>query len=136
IVADDHGAAFVVAERPIEGAGLRVVREHVEDRAGVTVRFAVVGTELVPRTGQDRTVIAIAVQDAPGALHKALKPFADRGVNMTRRESPPPGGAPWKYVFYAELAGHVRARAVLTAIEELRAAARWVKVLGSYPRPT
>jgi chorismate mutase/prephenate dehydratase len=136
LAAEDHGAAAVLTAALAETYGLRTIQERIEDQAGVEVRFAVVGSELPARTGADRTVFAIALQDAPGALYKALRPFADRGVNLTRLESRPArAGVPWRYVFYVEADGHVTDRALVTAAEEVRAQSRLFKVLGSYPRP-
>ena len=115
--------------------GLRVVRERVEDEAGVEMRFAVVGGDHPPRTGKDRTIAAVAVHDEPGALCSALKPFADRSINLTRLQSRPAREASLKYVFFVELDGHVTDRPLMTALEELRSQTHFLKILGSYPQP-
>lgn len=115
--------------------GLERARERMEDVAGIDIRHAVVGNDLPPRTGSDRTVLAMAVHDTPGALYQALQPFANRGINLTRLESRPAIAKPWKYLFFVEMDGHVTERAVLTAIDELRDISRFVKILGSHPRP-
>ncbi len=134
---EDHGSAAIVAGfRDDDPEGLRRVHERVEDRPGVETRFVVIGHERPAKTGQDRTVLALAVGDAPGSLYRALQPFAERGINLTRIESRPARGASWRYVFVIEFDGHMTDRSVLTAIEEVRAASRHVKLLGSYPRPT
>jgi chorismate mutase/prephenate dehydratase len=135
LAGEDHGAAAIATQTIAEKLSLSFVKEHIEDEPGIEVRFAVLGGELPARTGADRTMLAVALHDSPGALYKALKPFADRGVNLTRLESRPARGEPWRYVFFVELDGHLTDRPVLTATEELRGASRWLKVLGSYPRP-
>ncbi|MAQ19607.1 MAG: hypothetical protein CMN30_32995 [Sandaracinus sp.] len=132
---EDHGAAVVGTAMLRELHGLTIARERVEDAAGRETRYAVVGSELPSRTGRDRTVIAMAVGDAPGALYDSLKPFADRDINLTRLESRPTQGAAWRYLFFVEMDGHVTDRPLLTAMDELRNVSRHVKVLGSYPRP-
>ncbi len=132
---EDHGAAAVGTEIIAERYQLRILRERIEDVTGVETRFAVVGNEHPPRTGKDRTVLALAVHDQPGALYRGLQPFADRDINLTRLESRPVQGQTWRYVFFVELDGHVTDRPVLTALEELRGTTRFVKILGSYPRP-
>jgi prephenate dehydratase len=81
-------------------------------------------------------MLAMAPGDDPGALHRALQPFADREINLTRIESRPSTGTSWRHVFFIEMDGHVTDRSVLTAVEELRRIARYAKVLGSYPRPS
>jgi chorismate mutase/prephenate dehydratase len=131
---EDHGAAVVGTDVTASIPELEIVRQRIEDQS-LGVRFAIVGHDLPPRTGHDRTVLALAVHDEPGALHKALRPFADRNINLTRLESRPAQDQAWRYLFFVELDGHVTDRMVLTALEELRAACRFLKVLGSYPRP-
>lgn len=116
--------------------GLRLVDDRLEDDPDVITRFGIVGNRLPSRTGRDRTVLAMAPGDEPGALHRALRPLADRGINLTRIESRPSTSTEWKHVFFLEMDGHITDRAVLTAVEELRRTVRYAKVLGSYPRPS
>lgn len=130
---DDAGAALGT-EILGELYGLERVRERMEDVHGIEIRFAIVGNDLPPRTGADRTVLALAVQDTPGQLYQALQPFANRGINLTRIESRPAIGKPWKYLFFVEMDGHVTERPLLTAIDELRNITQLVKILGSHPR--
>jgi len=135
-VREDHGAAAIVAGWSAQHDDeLRCVRSRIEDRHDVETRFVVIGHERPRRTGHDRTLLALAVRDDPGSLHAALSPFADRGINLTRIESRPARGRSWRYIFIVELDGHMTDRPVLTAVEEVRAASRHVKVLGSFPRP-
>jgi chorismate mutase/prephenate dehydratase len=115
---------------------LKLIDDRLEDDADVVTRFGVVGNQLPSRTGQDRTVIAMAPGNEPGALHRALQPLADRKINLTRVESRPSTGTEWRHVFFLEMDGHITDRAILTAVEELRRIVRYAKVLGSYPRPT
>lgn len=135
LASEDHGAACVGTDLVGELHSLRLVRERVEDETEVETRFAVVGRESVPRTGTDRTVLALAVHDEPGALYAALRPFADRNINLTRLESRPGRTAAWRYLFFVEMDGHITDRPLLTAVDDLRGAVRFLKVLGSYPRP-
>lgn len=124
------------SDRPSMPEPLRVVRPHVEDDPGATTRFLVLGQQQPRRTGTDRTMIVLALSEDPGSLYAALQPFAERGINLTRLESRPARSSAWKLVFFVELDGHGSDRAVLTAIDEVKARARHLKVLGSYPRPT
>ena len=116
--------------------GLKLIDDRLEDDSDVVTRFGIVGNQLPSRTGQDRTVLAMAPGDEPGALHRALQPLADRQINLTRVESRPSTGTEWHHVFFLEMDGHLTDRAILTAVEELRRIARYAKVLGSYPRPS
>lgn len=115
---------------------LKLIDDRLEDDSAVITRFGVVGNRLPSRTGQDRTVLAMAPGDEPGALHRALRPLADREINLTRIESRPSTGTQWRHVFFLEMDGHITDRAILTGVEELRRIARYAKVFGSYPRPS
>jgi len=132
---DEAGAAAVGTESALATHGLSFVHERIEDVVGQEVRFAIIGRQLVGRTGHDRTLVAVAAGDSAGALSRCLQPFADRGVNLTRLESRPAAGEAWRYLFYMELDGHVTDRRVLTALEDIRNESSFVRVLGSFPRP-
>lgn len=115
---------------------LKLIDDRLENDSDVLTRFGIVGNRLPSRTGQDRTILAMAPGDEPGALHRALRPLADREINLTRIESRSSIGTQWRHVFFLEMDGHITDRAILTAVEELRRIARYAKVLGSYPRPS
>lgn len=143
---EDHGAAALGSEILAElGEGtdrslassetLRVLRKNVEDEAHVHTRFFVLGSQQPRRTGNDRAMLLLGLGGEPGSLYAALEPFAKRGINLTRIESRPARGVAWQHLFFLELDGHVSDRTVLTAIDEVKARARYLKVLGSYPRP-
>ena len=132
----DDQAAAVGSNLLRELHGLQLIDDHVEDDSSACTRFGIVGNRLPSRTGKDRTVLAMAPGDEPGALHRALQPLADRKINLTRIESRPSTGTQWRHVFFLEMDGHITDRDILTAVEELRRIARYTKVIGSYPRPS
>jgi len=117
-----------------EVVSLLPAERSIEDRGDLQTRYVAVGNDLPPRTGADRTALAVATHDAPGVLFDCLRPFADRKVNIHHLETRPARGWDWRYLVLFEVDGHITDRAVLAAIEELRTANRFVKVLGSYPR--
>ncbi len=126
-------AAALGTDVAAELAGLTRVESSVEDLADLDTRYVVVGNDYPPRSGADRTAIAIALHDAPGVLLDCLRPFADRKINISRLETRPARGWEFRYLILVEVDGHITDRSVLASIEELRTAGRYVKVLGSYP---
>ena len=42
----------------------------------------------------------------PGALHRAIEPFARHGIDLVQLVSRPIPDTPWRYCFHAVLAGH------------------------------
>jgi prephenate dehydratase len=82
--------------------------------------------------GANKTSIAFAFKNAPGALFKALSVFALREINLSKIESRPMRGRPWEYIFYVDfLRGDDEA--ARNALRHLAEVADLVKVLGIYP---
>ncbi len=127
--------AAVASARAAELFGLNSLREGVQDYADNITRFLLVARDTRGIVGTpDKTSIAFALHNAPGALFKALSVFALRDIDLTKLESRPARGRPWEYVFYADLAAGRDELRCGRAIVHLAESARWVKTLGSYPR--
>jgi chorismate mutase/prephenate dehydratase len=132
LAAEDHGAAAVGTSFAGDRYELRVARSRIEDAPDAHIRFLTIGERGSAPTGKDRTSVLFSVKDGPGALYNALKPLADRGVNLTKIESRPSSNRLWDYVFFIEVDGHVTDRALLAAIEDLKRSTKFVKILGSF----
>ena len=91
------------------------------------------GRELLPTCGHDRTSLLVFVNDQPGALFGILKPFADAGLSLNRIESRPAHTRRWEYAFFIDVSGHVDQPEMQAALQHLGAYASTVKILGSYP---
>lgn len=113
--------------------GLKSVAGPIEDRPDNTTRFLVIGRELFPPSGNDRTSLLVFIKDQPGALYHVLAPFAEHGLSMNRIESRPGHTGLWQYAFFIDISGHVEEEAMRRALDGLSEYAQAVKVLGSYP---
>ena len=74
-----------------------------------------------------------SVRDEPGSLHKALEPFEELAINMSKIESRPSKRRAWEYYFFVDIAGHCEDEEVVSAIDQLSKHCSFVKILGSYP---
>jgi chorismate mutase/prephenate dehydratase len=113
--------------------GLKAVAGPIEDRPDNTTRFLVLGRELFPPSGNDRTSLLVFIKDQPGALFNVLAPFAKHGLSMNRIESRPGHTGRWQYAFFIDITGHAQEEAMRRALDEVDEFAQEVKVLGSYP---
>ncbi len=135
MVADGIGAAIagLPAAKRYE---LSILASNIEDDPSNTTRFLVIGKQSPTPTGDDVTSLVLSAhRNQPGALFRLLQPFADVGLDLTRIESRPTGGAPIQdYYFFIDFSGHQDTPAVREALTAVSANAAFFKVLGSYPR--
>ena len=130
--ADD--AAAIGGESAGHVYGLKkVVTKPIQNDADNTTRFLVIGRQLFPSSGHDRTSVLVFVHDKPGALFDVLSPFARHGISMNRIESRPSHQAKWEYGFFIDLAGHIEDESMQAALAELKSHSAQIKILGSYP---
>lgn len=129
--ADD--AAAIAGESAGKVYGLKVVAGPIEDRPDNTTRFLVLGRNLFPASGNDRTSLLVSVHDRPGALYSVLRPLAEHGISMNRIESRPAHQGKWVYAFFIDVSGHVEDPAMKAVLNELGEFADAVRILGSYP---
>ncbi|MBE0476420.1 MAG: prephenate dehydratase [Coriobacteriia bacterium] len=131
----EPGLAAVGTRLAAELYGAVVLEPSVEDYAGNQTRFVVIGREVMRRTGDDKTSLALFIRaDKPGALLMILSEFAYGEINLTKIQSRPTKKALGEYMFFVDLQGHLEDENVILALECLRLKLREVKVLGSYPR--
>jgi prephenate dehydratase len=125
--------AAIASLRAAEVFELSILQEGIQDYADNITRFLLIGRDGKPLATPDKTTLAFALHNGPGALFKALSVFALRDIDMTKLESRPARGRPWEYVFYADLSAGREELRCGRAIVHLAEFARWVKTLGSYP---
>lgn len=114
--------------------GLNVLENQIEDEKDNTTRFWIIGSKAAPRTGRDRTSFLITLKNRPGVLFETLEPLARHRIDMTKIESRPSRKGRWDYVFFIDIAGHIDDPNISQALNELKACAANLIVLGSYPR--
>lgn len=139
----DSSVAAIASRRAGKALGLAVLAEGIEAMPDNYTRFfalrrreyfgplAAIAPEQL--AGSPKTSIVFAVRDVPGALVRALQPFAAAGVNLAKIESRPSRVTPFDYVFYLDFQGDADVSPAKEAMEILRRACTWVQVLGTYP---
>jgi chorismate mutase/prephenate dehydratase len=129
----DGAAGAIASDAFAADFGLDVARGHIVDRGIERLRSAVVGSRPSRRTGKDATCIVFGLSESGSVLGDLLRLLAEHGVVMTKIGSFPITGNAWTYAFFVEVIGHFTDRPLVVSFEEMKRAARFFRVLGSYP---
>lgn len=134
IAKDEKGAAAIAGEIAANIYELSIMQANIEDWPDNTTRFLIIGRQVTPASGVDKTSLLVSTMNKPGALHRLLNPLAGNGISMSRIESRPSKMTMWDYVFFIDIDGHRDDEQVAKALAELEQEAAMLKVLGSYPK--
>jgi chorismate mutase/prephenate dehydratase len=135
--ARESGTAAIASSAAAAAYKLAVLADGIQDDAGNTTRFLVLGGTDAPKPSRDdKTSLVVSVRDEVGVLAKLLRPFAQHGIDLIKIESRPLRERPWEYYFFLDLRGHRAERRVARALTAVARRALRAKVLGSYPAAT
>ncbi len=134
LAARDKKVAAIAGKLAATTYKLSILERHIEDNPHNTTRFIVVGNQHSRFTGADKTSVVFSLRDQPAALQKALSPFAEAWINLTKIESRPSKGRPWEYVFFVDFEGHSSVEEVKQVLSRVEKSCIFLKVLGSYPK--
>jgi prephenate dehydratase len=138
---DPTGAA-IASRAAADRYGLEIAAADVQDAHHNVTRFAVLvaaaarppapAGPLAPIGGDRETLLTFETGHRPGALHRALGAFAAAGISLSRIESRPSGGGPWRYRFLVQVAGDADTEPLRGALVEMRPQTSSMRVLGSF----
>ena len=131
--ADHPDTAAIASRAAAEQYDLKTLAANIEDNPNNRTRFLVLGLRDQAPSGEDKTSVLVSAHNQPGALLGLLRPLAEAGIDLTRIESRPTQTVNWEYVFFLDIRGHQQDPEVAQALEHLRTAAAFCKILGSYP---
>jgi chorismate mutase/prephenate dehydratase len=133
LAAETENTAAIAGSAAAELYGLETLEANIEDEAGNTTRFLVIGRHPTEPSDKDKTSLLVSTRNESGALFHLLEPLAEHQISMTRIESRPSRRGAWDYVFFIDLLGHRDDPKVSQALRALRSKAGMYKELGSYP---
>ena len=134
MAAKDPTYGAIASSLAIKTYQLQEVVRGIEDYAGNTTRFLVLGSQSPSKSGNDKTSLLLGLMDRPGALNEILTILSDKGINLAKIESRPIKGKQWKYLFFIDLHGHIDDAIIKDGCEHLRKICSYFEWLGSYPQ--
>jgi prephenate dehydratase len=112
------------------------VAERIEDEPHNQTRFLLVARDATapPPDVPAKTTLRLKLPHRPGTLARALAPFAEAGLNLTKLESRPDRSTPWEYLFYLDVEARADEPAMRAARVALAAQGAVITLLGEYAR--
>jgi prephenate dehydratase len=136
VIRDDRrDCAAIAGRRTAEIFGGVVLADKIQDYPDNYTRFLLVSAEKKPSDDavRNKTTLVFKLANRPGALFHALKPFAERAIDLAKIESRPIKDSPFEYFFYLDLVSEPgRVAVVMEAVRELETVCTWLKALGTY----
>jgi len=131
----DPAEVAIASERAAALHGLTLIADDVGDHPEAYTRFVAIATHMrLDANGEPwRTAFSFVTDHQPGALHRAIEPFARHDIDLLQLVSRPIPQSPWRYRFDAVLDGHPLDAIVSETLRELRTRTRQLRVFGSYP---
>jgi chorismate mutase/prephenate dehydratase len=133
--AKDPTQAAIGSPEAAVANGLAVLRRSIGDQEEILMRY--VALSRAPATFDARipckTSLILTTRHEQGALLACLQVLSEYGLSLTKLESRPRPNRPWEYMFFIDFEGNVSDPKVATALDQLRAQALFLKVLGCYP---
>jgi 3-deoxy-7-phosphoheptulonate synthase len=144
--------AAIAGEAAAKAHGLKVLKAGIETNPLNYTRFVIISRRYGPegdgrgnsalRQGRvppsmgseppNKASLVFSVSDEPGSLFACLKILSERGINLSKLESRPIQGQPWRYLFYADVSIPQTEGLFDTVMEELKTKTEDFRFLGAY----
>lgn len=126
--------AAIGSEKTAEVYNLNILKHNINDDKSNQTRFVLIGDFETEKTGRDRTSIAFATDNKPGALLEILNIFYQNSINLSYISSRPSKQEFGDYIFIVNFDGHVRSKKILDTITKIKEKTTFFRFLGSYEK--
>lgn len=128
----DESYAAIANKRTAELFKLNVLAKNINDEHDNKTRFIMLSRCSTTVTDSDKTSIAFATKNQPGALVKVLNVFDALNINLSYIDSRPSKKNLGEYVFFVDFEGHITDEPSQKVLDLIRLNTNYIKILGSY----
>ena len=133
--AQDPTQLAVGSPEAAEAHGLSVLRRGIGNHEEILHRYVALARAPVKFDARIpcKTSLILSTRHEHGALLRCVETLGNHGLSLTKLESRPHPDRPWEYMFFTDFEGNIADPRAAAALDELRARALFLKVLGCYP---
>lgn len=135
----NKGEAAISGEIAAEIHGLKILKAGIETNPLNYTRFFVIARAdraadpAFPAAGTpNKATVVFSTPNEPGSLFACLRILNESGINLSKLESRPIPGKPWRYLFYLDLSIPDDASVFDAAMEALKKKTEDFRFLGAY----
>lgn len=131
VAKSDSKISAIGAKELANDLGLAVIADGINTDGNYT-RFIAFSKDIKISEDANKTSIILTTGHQKGALYKALGCFYDSDINLTKLESRPVIGSPFKYQFYIDLETRLDSNEFKKAQKQLEKLGSTVQIIGCY----
>ncbi|MDR3342417.1 MAG: 3-deoxy-7-phosphoheptulonate synthase [Treponema sp.] len=134
--------AAIAGDAAARAHGLKVLKTGIETNPLNYTRFVIISRRnggdkapVPPSLGSEpptKASVVFSVPDTPGSLFACLKILSEKGINLSKLESRPIQGQPWRYLFYVDVSIPHTETIFDAVMEELKTKTEDFRFLGAY----
>ena len=113
---------------------LNILKENINDDKTNQTKYILIGNFETSPTGNDKTTVAFATSNTPGALLEILKIFLENDINLTYISSQPSKDDMEEYIFIVNFNGHINDEKIKKALSTIKTKTVFYRILGSYEK--
>ncbi len=113
---------------------LNILKENINDDKTNQTKYILIGNFETSPTGNDKTTVAFATSNTPGALLEILKIFLENDINLTYISSQPSKDDMEEYIFIVNFNGHINDEKIKKALSAIKTKTVFYRLLGSYEK--
>ncbi|MEM7086816.1 MAG: prephenate dehydratase domain-containing protein [Bacteroidota bacterium] len=127
------GVAAIAGKQVAERYGLKILDSNIQDIKENQTRFVLIGKRgaTLSKKSPDKATIKFVLESEVGTLSKALQILAGYHINLTKIQSLPMLGTPWKYAFFVDVT-FKDGQKFYDAMESLETVVKELKIIGTY----